>query len=97
VNSDSDRANAPYRMALGMRISETHPLTVAGNIIMPRFFSARPAYVASPRGDPNVLGRPTPLTPIGSAVAAGYWEGLREMAVGQSLPGYLRHYKGERQ
>lgn len=92
VASDSDRANAPFRVALGLRVSETRPLTVAGNVVLPQFYAQRPPYVAGARGDPGQVGQAQPGAPLGSAINAGYFEQLREMAVGQTLPMFLRHY-----
>lgn len=93
MRADSQRTNAPFRIALGVRIAETHPLTQAGNVVLPQFYSARPPYVASARGDPGQVGAPGWWQgPTGSAINAGYFENLREMAVGQALPAFLRHY-----
>lgn len=85
-------ANVPYRRALGLRVAETHPLTRSGAILLPQFFSARPAYVASARGESGTIGRPSPNYPQGAPISAGYFEGLRELAVGQAYPMFLSHY-----
>jgi hypothetical protein len=93
MRADSQRANAPFATALGLRVSEVHPLTVAGNVVLPQFYSQHPPYVAGARGDPNAIGRPGWWQQgTGSAINAGYFEGLRELAVGQALPMFLRHY-----
>jgi hypothetical protein len=96
VRADSQRANAPFRVALGLRVSEQHPLTLAGNVLLPQFFAQHPPYVAGARGDPNAIGDPQPqrgsVSAMGSAINAGYFENLRELAVGQALPMFLRHY-----
>jgi hypothetical protein len=93
MRSDSQGSNVPFRTALGLRIFERHPLTVAGNVVLPQFYSAHPPYVAGARGDPGRVGGPGWWQQgTGSAINAGYFENLREMAVGQALPMFLRHY-----
>ena len=93
MRSDAQLANAPFATALGVRVSEAHPLTVAGNVLLPQFHSEHPPYVAGARGDPGVVGRPGWWQQgTGSAINAGYFENLRELAVGQALPMFLRHY-----
>jgi hypothetical protein len=85
--------NLPIRRALGVRISEAQPLSPAAAAFWPQFYAQHPPYVAGARGDPNLIGGPGWWDGAnGSAINAGYFENLRELAVGQSLPGFLRHY-----
>jgi hypothetical protein len=91
--ADSQRSNTPYRIALGLRVAEAHALTQAGNVALPQFYSARPPYVASARGDPGLVGGPGWWQgATGAAINAGYFENLRELSIGTAAPAFMRHY-----